>query len=850
MAERVTGILGGQPIQLDNAASEATLKLILDAINRSGSSSGAGANNSSTTRQEARDRANLQRNINQESQAHNDNTRHVRQSSGAIDDFNNVLAKVTKSISSSLTFLFNNAAPTFSGFSAAMDKIPVIGGILSTFGTILDSQTTAVRTATTVGVNFGDKITDVTSAAIRMGVSVNDLNALLLKSAPSLAALAGSASSGAEKLVDVVGALKEGDFANQMYRLGFTVQDLSNFTASYMEQEQKLGSGQKKTNAELTKGAKDYLEQLDGLARVTGLSREELDKQLKDQATDKMLQGLYQSVDGLKGNVQSTLAVIKSVNPEVEKGLKELIATGGVPISKFAQSLVLADQNLPNLVVKLRDGQISQEQFLESMRKGAAASRQNEAQAKVAAAAAAAGIWAGGAEGAQALQAFANVGAEQTKEMTKQAEERASANRNMLILDAKLQEIKNNFLGVFVNSGIVDKLGIVASTAITFLGDLINKIDADAFVSTINEITESIQSWNPMGFINDIKDFFSGADGKLATAVGTGLLALFAGGAVVSMVGSALSALVGKLGIGVGRGALGAGRGIGAGISGLGQGIGAGIGGVLSGIATGVKAFATPSALIGLTALTLAINGIAYAIQLAAPGIKPFGESVKTMLEGVSTVVDSVFNGISKVIEKFEPGFSELYNGIIKPVITNVVSAFNWVKDTVSDVFSGMMSIGSKVINYIGNGFKSLANVFTDFKDTISKMFEIVSPIFNTISKVASNIVESVSSFFKMSGEAAATVTAASPQVPAAQTTPPPAVSNQASEALVSAITKLNDTLKEKTPAADNSVDLKQIATILETVNNKLTALVQLQTEIAPVLKQTARNTRSSNMLG
>lgn len=846
MAERVTGILGGQPIQLDNAASEATLQLILDAIQRSGSPAGR---NSTQSRQEIRDRTELQENIRDESNAHANNTENINRSNNSLGVFSDLLGVISTALKG-VEFLFNNTAPTFTGFTNALGKIPAVGGILSSFGNILESQIQSVRTAANIGMNFGDALTSVTSKAIEFGSSVDGMLSVLAAKSTSLAALAGGATEGANLLARITGSLKEGNFATEMYRLGYSVDDLTAYTGDYLEQQQKLGLGQKKTDIELTKGTKEYLVQLDELARVTGLSREEASKQLKEQANNKLLKALYQSIPEIQKNVSGAISVLEAASPDIANSMKELIATNGTPITDFTKNLVLSNQELPELAVKLRAGSISQDQFIAAVKRGAAASKLSAEQASLQAKLAALGK-SSYLDAAVEQQKILNISADSLEKAKKSAEDREKSEKDMLTINSKLQDIKNKFIDMLIGTGGIQKLGDIASGLITSLGKIVSNIDSKAVVATFDSITNAIKDWNPMGFIQDIKNFFSGADGKLATAVGAGLLALFAGGAVISMVGSALSAMIGKVGVGAGAGAAGLGRGLGAGVAGLGRGVGAGLGGILSGVASGLAAFANPASLVGLGAVTLAINGIALAIRLAEPGLIPFGNAMKSMLTGVSVVVDSVFKGITSVIDKFSPGFSLLYSEVFKPVMNNIVSAFTWVKDAFTNTFESMWNFGSNIINKISSGFTGLKDIFLTFKDTIVKMFDIVSPIFKTLSVVTDKIVESVSGFFKMSTAAANTVNAATINTPVASNTPTPQAAIQSTEALTTAIVKLNDTLKETQPAANNStIDLKSVVTVLESVNNRLATLIQLQTEIAPALKQTARNTRSTNMLG
>ena len=55
---------------------------------------------------------------------------------------------------------------------------------------------------------------------------------------------------------------------------------------------------------------------------------------------------------------------------------------------------------------------------------------------------------------------------------------------------------------------------------------------------------------------------------------------------------------------------------------------------------------ANPKVLLGLAALTLAVIGVGFALKLAAPGIKAFGEAIGTIIKSVATGISNVIGAI------------------------------------------------------------------------------------------------------------------------------------------------------------------------------------------------------------
>tara|TARA_Y100000816_G_C26107482_1_gene589048 strand:+ start:1853 stop:4708 length:2856 start_codon:yes stop_codon:yes gene_type:complete len=73
---------------------------------------------------------------------------------------------------------------------------------------------------------------------------------------------------------------------------------------------------------------------------------------------------------------------------------------------------------------------------------------------------------------------------------------------------------------------------------------------------------------------------------------------------------------------------------------------GKGIGKGMKGLAKGVGAFANPKVILGLAALTAAVIGVGFALKLAAPGIKAFGEAMGTIIKSIATGISTVIGAI------------------------------------------------------------------------------------------------------------------------------------------------------------------------------------------------------------
>lgn len=162
--------------------------------------------------------------------------------------------------------------------------------------------------------------------------------------------------------------------------------------------------------------------------------------------------------------------------------------------------------------------------------------------------------------------------------------------------------------------------------------------------------------------------------------------------------------------------------GVGKGLKSLGK----GLGGFLKGMAGGLKAIANPQALLGLGALVLAINGIAFALRIAAPGIEAFGKMMKSVLEGVAPVVESfgkaitvVLLGIGSVVESVGKAMSVamMAFGVAMESVGKAVAV---VLLGLSKAFDSLGGVIEKIGGAFSNVFNSIANVITSFGSAVS----------------------------------------------------------------------------------------------------------------------------------
>jgi len=129
------------------------------------------------------------------------------------------------------------------------------------------------------GAAAADGMSGLYDDAKKLGLSMGELDSmvgLVGENARELALFSGSVSQGRKRFADV-GQAMEGQRASLM-NLGMTQQDLNEGTMGYIRLQTRLGFSQNMTNRQLADGAANYLREMDGLAKLTGQSRKQMEQ--------------------------------------------------------------------------------------------------------------------------------------------------------------------------------------------------------------------------------------------------------------------------------------------------------------------------------------------------------------------------------------------------------------------------------------------------------------------------------------------------------------------------------------------------------------------------------------------
>ena len=539
---------------------------------------------------------------------------------------------------------FWNNNTSIEGFAS---QLPVVGKLLGGLGGIADESIDSFRSLTASGAAFGGSITNMRNAAAGMEISLSEMTELFTAQAPALAALGGTVEEGAARFASMNKNIKStGDFRNLM-EMGFSVGEVNEGMADYIELQGRMGRLQGRSTSELAAGSADYLRQIDLLARVTGKTREQAQAALDQQAADSVARTLLNQFDeGSEEyrNLSSSLALLDEVGGASAEALKGMLTENLTPAAGRFMAM-LGDSGDTVHAAMMQVGQGANPQVLLDAFATAGGELERFAGADAAGRVAiirqlreAGDPMADYLDGAAQMINLGNrdMAAAQAQQATQRAAQDEST-RAMLTFEQNQREVSAAMHRAFVASGILDAIGAGLSAMAPLLTGIATSLtefsakvaNGEWFSAITGVLTDGLSGlWNNAGVIaalvGGIGVLFASkaAAGALTRGIGARISGMFSGGGGESSTGSSP------------RGRANAGRGAGNAIGNIGSGIGKGLGGILKGLAGGIMAFANPAVALGAAGLAASIVLIGGAIAGATWMV---GKSLPTMAEGLKS---------------------------------------------------------------------------------------------------------------------------------------------------------------------------------------------------------------------
>ena len=514
MAEQIEIVnVGGQ----DGVASEITLQKLVEAMDRM-----SGQTNSPSAKA-AKEYAAAQKDATGKTKAAGESTKKLGEKADQTRKYFTKLDSailgaaggVFGTLKSSVMGLGEAFLGTSTDISSFAQSIPIFGSIFAPFTAYLDNTVQSFRDMSSVGGAFGNDLEAVRMTAYSLHLSLGEFQNLVMNNSESLAQLGGSVTQGIQRFTNMNKIIKgTGDFAS-LKNMGFTIDEINEGMTDYIAQQAAMGTLQGRSTKSLAAGSANYLKQIDLLAKVTGKSRQEAEKQLRAQAQDAGLRTLLnQFKEGSKefNNLQMSIALLDEIGGDAGTAMKDLL-DGMASTPEAGKFIAMLGDSGPQIQEALKqvgegaDPKVLQEAFrnaggaLEGFANMGAAERKQYIDTLRQSDPAMASFL-------DASAKMMDIGNRDLDAAKAEQDKRNAITDSLVTFDDKLKEARAEIGKQLIESGLFDKLATLTSDLVTGFGKLVTdegfKTGISSFMTLMSEgftaIGEFFTNWKKYDF--------------------------------------------------------------------------------------------------------------------------------------------------------------------------------------------------------------------------------------------------------------------------------------------------------------------------------------------------------------
>ena len=175
------------------------------------------------------------------------------------------------------------------------------------------------------------------------GLSLEQFSKVVMDNSQILQQFGGTTYDGVNRFSESLQNFTTGN-DDTLRKLGMSAEQMGQFQANYIKQQTILGRGQNMTTQDLINGTKQYARELDLLQKLTGASREQLDKEKEMRMANTgylaMMRQMEREGQGqaAKG-IEDFVAKLSVQNKEAAAGFQTLLRTNGAAIDDNSRRL-------------------------------------------------------------------------------------------------------------------------------------------------------------------------------------------------------------------------------------------------------------------------------------------------------------------------------------------------------------------------------------------------------------------------------------------------------------------------------------------------------------------------------
>jgi hypothetical protein len=219
----------------------------------------------------------------------------------------------------------------YDAFSALPGPFGMLASIVSTLVAYTEGLLDQWRVLTKQGAGFGGDLFEMSNMAARAHLTLGEFSGVIQKNSDLFATLGGTAQGGIKQFVDIQTKLMgpNSKYGEQMRSLGYNAEDGANAIASYLRGMQTLSKAEMADSEKMSANVAAYVVQLDGLTKLTGKNREDLEATRQKAMAEESFQTFFQTLtDDQKKAADAGISVLANTAGDVMTGQVKLVMQG------------------------------------------------------------------------------------------------------------------------------------------------------------------------------------------------------------------------------------------------------------------------------------------------------------------------------------------------------------------------------------------------------------------------------------------------------------------------------------------------------------------------------------------
>ena len=327
----VTGSIGNEYVELNNAATEATLKQLLAATLKMGGSAGKVGGLAGAAGMDPAAIKNANEGLKETGETGKQNAGIWKTVATAGSETATKIRGLDAAVSPLIGKLIQGTANA-SDLFASFEKLPGMLGVFATgLRRVAEFQEQNLKTYQDIsdaGVSFGGSLTQMRMAASNTYMTLEKFSDLIKRNSETFAKMGGTANDGAKAFASLSNSLLKSEAGDSLRNLGYTTDQVNQGLASYISMTGGRNAQELKNTKDITNGATAYLSQLDALAEITGKSREEQQKELQEKMKNAQFEAKLQGMS-------------EEEKKKATIGLANALAVGGKGAADAFQSKIM-----------------------------------------------------------------------------------------------------------------------------------------------------------------------------------------------------------------------------------------------------------------------------------------------------------------------------------------------------------------------------------------------------------------------------------------------------------------------------------------------------------------------------